>query len=88
MGPVPPPDRPGAETSGPTATFSVALVVTFVVWFANERTLSIHSIYTTRREAFYWLAILFTFALGTAAGGLRPRQRHTRRSPGRSVSTV
>ena len=37
---------------------------------ASEKTLSIHSIYTTRREAFYWLAILFTFALGTASGDL------------------
>src|SRR5262249_13017648 len=39
-------------------------------WYASERTLSIHTIYTTRREAFYWLAVLFTFALGTAAGDL------------------
>ena len=42
----------------------------FAVWFASERTLSIHTIYTTRREGFYWLAVLFTFALGTAAGDL------------------
>ena len=42
----------------------------FAAWFASERTLSIHTIYTTRREAFYWLAVLFTFALGTAAGDL------------------
>jgi uncharacterized membrane-anchored protein len=44
--------------------------VVFVVWYRFERTLSIHTIVTTRREAFYWLAILFTFALGTAAGDL------------------
>ena len=44
--------------------------VTFAVWYASERTLSIHTIVTTRREAFYWLAVLFTFALGTAAGDL------------------
>jgi uncharacterized membrane-anchored protein len=50
--------------------FSIALAVVFAVWFAVERTLSIHSITTTRREAFYWLAILFTFALGTSAGDL------------------
>jgi len=56
------------ETS--TIFFSVALALTFAVWFLFERTLSIHTIYTTRREAFYWLAILFTFALGTAAGDL------------------
>lgn len=39
-------------------------------WYASEKTLSIHSIYTTRRERWYWLTILFTFALGTAAGDL------------------
>jgi uncharacterized membrane-anchored protein len=50
--------------------FAIALAVTFLAWFATERTLSIHSIFTNRREAFYWLAILFTFALGTAAGDL------------------
>ncbi|MEO9228358.1 MAG: hypothetical protein ABI216_05320 [Devosia sp.] len=54
--------------------FAVALALTFAIWFASERTLSIHSIYTTRREAFYWLAILFTFALGTAAGDLVAEQ--------------
>lgn len=51
-----------------TAVFSVALVVVFGVWYARERTLSIHSIVTTPREAFYWLAVLVTFALGTAVG--------------------
>ncbi|MEP7120910.1 MAG: hypothetical protein ABJE95_08375 [Byssovorax sp.] len=53
-----------------TVIFSVALGLTFAVWYAKERTLSIHSIFTRRREAFYWLAILFTFALGTATGDL------------------
>jgi uncharacterized membrane-anchored protein len=53
-----------------TWVFAVILAIVFAVWFAVERTLSIHSIVTTRREAFYWLAILFTFALGTAAGDL------------------
>ena len=53
-----------------TIWFSVALIITFAVWYALERTLSIHTIYTAEREAFYWLAILFTFALGTAAGDL------------------
>ena len=57
-----------------TAVFAVALAVTFTLWFRSEKTLSIHSIYTTRREAFYWLAILFTFALGTAAGDLVAEQ--------------
>ena len=51
-----------------TAIFGVLLAVTFAAWFAIERTLSIHSIVTSRREGFYWLTILFTFALGTAAG--------------------
>lgn len=53
-----------------TAAFACALAITFAIWFAVERTLSIHSIVTTRRELFYWMAILFTFALGTAAGDL------------------
>lgn len=53
-----------------TAAFAVALAATFAVWHAFEGTLSIHSVDTRRREAFYWLAILFTFALGTAAGDL------------------
>ncbi len=53
-----------------TLLFTVALAVTFALWYASEKTLSIHSIFTNKREAFYWLAILFTFALGTAAGDL------------------
>jgi uncharacterized membrane-anchored protein len=63
-------DNLGVSLVTTTVLFSVALAVTFAVWFVSERTLSIHSIYTTKREAFYWLAILFTFALGTAAGDL------------------
>lgn len=57
-----------------TIAFSIALALTFLLWFQKERTLSIHSIFTGRREAFYWLAILFTFALGTAAGDLVAEQ--------------
>jgi uncharacterized membrane-anchored protein len=53
-----------------TIAFAIVLIAVFGVWYGFERTLSIHTIYTTRREAFYWLAILFTFALGTAAGDL------------------
>ena len=53
-----------------TAIFAVALAAVFAVWYANEKTLSIHTIVTRRRELFYWAAILFTFALGTAAGDL------------------
>jgi uncharacterized membrane-anchored protein len=53
-----------------TMAFAAALSVIFAVWYWCERTLSIRSIVTTRRELFYWAAILFTFALGTAAGDL------------------
>jgi uncharacterized membrane-anchored protein len=48
--------------------FSVLMLGTFFAWYKSEKTLSIHSINTTKRELFYWLAILFTFALGTAVG--------------------
>ena len=53
-----------------TIGFALALTATFLAWYASERTLSIHSIFTRRRELFYWAAILFTFALGTSAGDL------------------
>ncbi len=49
---------------------SIALVVVFAWWQRSEGTLSIHSIDTTRRELFYWAAVVATFALGTAAGDL------------------
>lgn len=51
-----------------TTVFAIALAVVFAVWYAREHTLSIHTIVTTPREGFYWLAVLVTFALGTAAG--------------------
>ena len=63
-------DSLGFPLEASTIIFSVALALTFAMWYAKEGTLSIHSIFTTRREIFYWLAILFTFALGTAAGDL------------------
>jgi uncharacterized membrane-anchored protein len=53
-----------------TIIFAILMVIAFVSWFAVEKTLSIHTITTTRREAFYWSTILVTFALGTAAGDL------------------
>jgi uncharacterized membrane-anchored protein len=53
-----------------TAAFALALAAVFAIWYRTERTLSIHTIVTRRRELFYWAAILFTFALGTAAGDL------------------
>ncbi|MGW2516146.1 COG4705 family protein [Streptomyces sp. NPDC001617] len=53
-----------------TPFFLVALAAVFALWYGSERTLSIHSIRTRRREVFYWAAVLATFALGTAAGDL------------------
>jgi uncharacterized membrane-anchored protein len=63
-------DNLGVSLVTTTIIFSVALAATFTAWYAREKTLSIHTIYTSRREAFYWLSILFTFALGTSAGDL------------------
>ncbi len=63
-------DNLGVSLEAATIGFAVALAVTFSLWSLVEGTLSIHTICTFRREAFYWLAILFTFALGTAAGDL------------------
>jgi len=67
-------DNFGVSLYVSTAIFSVALAATFIAWHRSEHTLSIHEITTPRREAFYWLAILFTFALGTAAGDLVSEQ--------------
>jgi uncharacterized membrane-anchored protein len=63
-------DNFGVSLQLTTAIFTVAVLATFAAWYSSEKTLSIHSIRTPKREAFYWLAILFTFALGTAAGDL------------------
>jgi len=63
-------DHLGVSLVTTTTVFAVVLAVIFAIWYAVERTLSIHSINTVGREAFYWLAVLFTFALGTAAGDL------------------
>ncbi|MDR3640377.1 MAG: hypothetical protein P4L39_03550 [Humidesulfovibrio sp.] len=63
-------DNLGVALETTTTLFGVALAATFVAWYASERTLSIHTIHTTRREMFYWTTILFTFALGTSAGDL------------------
>jgi uncharacterized membrane-anchored protein len=63
-------DDRGIELKPLTAIFSVALIVSFGIWHASEKTLSIHSIFTTKRETFYWITILCSFALGTAAGDL------------------
>jgi uncharacterized membrane-anchored protein len=63
-------DNFGISLVASTIGFGIALAATFAVWYGFEKTLSIHTIYTRRREAFYWLTVLFTFALGTAAGDL------------------
>jgi uncharacterized membrane-anchored protein len=67
-------DVQGIPLTTSTAVFAILLAIIFAAWYAVERTLSIHSIVTTRRELFYWLAILFTFSLGTAAGDLVAEQ--------------
>jgi uncharacterized membrane-anchored protein len=56
--------------------FAVVLAAIFVVWFRTERTLSIHSIVTRRREFFYWATVLTTFALGTAVGDMTATTLH------------
>ncbi|WP_336772784.1 COG4705 family protein [Paenibacillus sp. MMO-58] len=64
----------GVPLEQSTIIFTLLLAVTFLSWYASEKTLSIHSIYTFKREIFYWLTILFTFALGTAVGDLYSEQ--------------
>ena len=63
-------DNFGLSLVSSTTIFGIALIATFISWYSVEKTLSIHAITTIRREVFYWFAILFTFALGTAAGDL------------------
>lgn len=67
-------DNFGVPLAISTGFFAAGLILTFAAWYISESTLSIHSIRTRRREGFYWLAILFTFALGTAAGDLVAEQ--------------
>jgi uncharacterized membrane-anchored protein len=64
-----------------TVFFAVALAVVFTAWYLSERTLSIHSIRTTRRELFYWAAVLTTFALGTATGDMTAKSLHLGYAP-------
>ena len=64
----------GVALETTTIGFSVILAIVFATWYWSERTLSVHTIVTTKREAFYWLAILFTFALGTSAGDFLSEQ--------------
>ena len=63
-------DGLGVSLYASTLAFGTALATVFALWYRRERTLSIHTIVTRRRELFYWAAILLTFALGTAAGDL------------------
>jgi uncharacterized membrane-anchored protein len=63
-------DNLGVPLEATTAIFAVCLATSFIIWHMSEKTLSVHTIFTTKRELFYWLVILFTFALGTAAGDL------------------
>ncbi|MCL8251728.1 hypothetical protein AERO_10065 [Aeromicrobium fastidiosum] len=63
-------DNYGVSLWTTSAIFGACLIASFVAWYRSEKTLSIHTIVTRRREAYYWLTILFTFALGTSAGDL------------------
>ncbi|WP_309606981.1 hypothetical protein [Phenylobacterium sp.] len=63
-------DNLGVSLIVTSVIFGAGLAAVFVTWYASERTLSVHTIVTTRREIFYWAAILLTFSLGTSAGDL------------------
>jgi uncharacterized membrane-anchored protein len=63
-------DNHGVPLTVTTPLFGGLLAIAFTAWWLSERTLSIHTIYTSRREGFYWVVVLFTFALGTAGGDL------------------
>ncbi len=63
-------DNMGVPLLTTTIIFAVALAIVFAAWYVVEKTLSVHTIFTFRREMFYWLAILFTFSLGTSGGDL------------------
>jgi uncharacterized membrane-anchored protein len=63
-------DDKGVSLVTTTVIFSVVLASVFALWYAQEKTLSIHSVYKGRREVYYWLVVLFTFALGTSSGDL------------------
>lgn len=69
-------DNLGVPLPLTTAVFGIALPIVFAWWYRTERTLSVHHVDTPKREAFYWLAILLTFALGTAAGDLVAESMH------------
>jgi uncharacterized membrane-anchored protein len=58
----------GIPYAGTTLLWAIVLAAVFITWYRSERTLSIHSIVTRRREMFYWATVFATFALGTALG--------------------
>lgn len=60
----------GVSYLASTIFFATAMIAMFAIWYKVEGTLSIHSVHAPRREAFYWLTIMATFALGTAAGDM------------------
>jgi uncharacterized membrane-anchored protein len=66
----------GIPYAGTTAGWAVVLAAVFWRWHASERTLSIHSIYTRRRECYYWAVVFATFALGTALGDFTATSLH------------
>lgn len=59
-----------------TIAFAIMLGVVFTTWYKVEKTLSIHTVHTRRREVFYWAAVLATFAMGTAAGDMAAMTLH------------
>jgi uncharacterized membrane-anchored protein len=66
----------GIPYAGTTALWAIVLAVIFWLWYRTERTLSIHSIMTTRREVYYWATVFATFALGTALGDFTATALH------------
>ncbi len=86
-------DNLGVPLAASTGAFTLALLGVFAIWFARERTLSIHHIDTRARELYYWAAILATFALGTAAGdwfaeGLRLGYAHAALTFGAAIAAI
>lgn len=66
----------GVPYPASTALYVVVLAAVFFTWDRTERTLSFHTVDTTRREAFYWAAVVATFAMGTALGDLTAYNLH------------
>jgi uncharacterized membrane-anchored protein len=78
----------GVPYSASTVFYALVLVAVFVVWHRVEGTLSIHSIDTPRREAFYWAAVVSTFAMGTALGDLTAGPLHLGYFPSAALFAV